>query len=199
VHPVRRHWQLILLGRKWSTFASHTELALHFFVMRTQIVVTNRSVGADTLGGVRPKIRRMKSWRDAEPHERSAPYAHAGFRNNRILARVNARLGPHDLARVGFGVREIIRGLEAFASLQHDHGKATRCQFLRHETSTSARTHDQHVCGVGPHGLNRATKPPPATSLISSVSLCFTDFCSTTTASGSSPRSRAVEAWKVPV
>ena len=58
VHAMRRHRQRVGLRRERPALAGDAELALDLLVVRPQVVVADRPVGADALGGGGAKVRR---------------------------------------------------------------------------------------------------------------------------------------------
>ena len=149
VHAMRRHGQRIRLRRERPALARQPELTLDLFIVRAQVVIADGPVRTNAFRRIRAKVLAMKTRHHSEPRLCAAPYAHARFGNDKIVADVITRLRPHDLARIRLGVGQRVVPAEPLSRLENGDGQ-TLCRHPgRHECAGRTRPDDHDVEGRG--------------------------------------------------
>ncbi len=145
VHAMRRHRERVVFRREWPALARHAELPFDFLIVRPQIIVADWPIRTHAFGGERAEIVAMESRHYAQPGQSAAAYAGARFGNHEVRADEVARLGPHDLARVGFCVLQRRVPAESRPGFQHANRQALRRHPQRHERTGRPCADDEHI------------------------------------------------------
>ena len=153
----------------WPVLAGHRQFLLDLLVVRTQLGVGERPVGAHPVGGTGHEVARMEARGVAGVVDHRAADAAPGVvrtHRHRIGARDHPRIRPVQVVRSGLVADPVGIGVPERPGVERRHPPARPGQSLRQDRAARAAAHDHQVDLVGvrelPHVQAEAVVGAPA-------------------------------------